>query len=108
MEENSKMGILGNEVIRRMLNIWGDSMDEVRRNVIDEYAVKIMTSGYTVEQARRIILSGLRGYEARVKRRREGGIPLYRTSEDSGATRAKKKLLGKSTWFKGGIGTGPL
>ena len=78
MEENSKMGILGNEVIRRMLNIWGDNMDEVRRNVIDEYAVKILTSGYSVEQARRIILGGLRGYEAKVKRRIEGG---YRYTE---------------------------
>ena len=30
--------------------------------------------------------------------------PLYRTSEESGSTRAKKKLLGKSSWFKGGGG----
>ena len=107
MEENAKMGILGNEVVRRMLNIVGDNMEGVRRDVIDEYAVKILTSGYSVEQTRRIILSGLRGYEAKVKRRMEGGIPLYRTSEDSGATRAKKRLLGKSTWFKGGIKRGP-
>ena len=37
----------------------------------------------------------------------EGGTPLYRTFEDSGATRAKKSFLGKSTWFKGGIKRGP-
>ena len=67
------------------------------------YAVKILTSGYSVEQTRRIILSGLRGYEAKVRRRTDEGVPLYRTSEDSGTSRAKKKILGKSTWFKGGI-----
>ena len=92
MEENSKIGILGNEVVRRMSNTWGEGMDEVRTLVIDNYAVKILTSGYSVEQTRKIILSGLRGYEAKVRR----------TSEDSGTSRAKKKILGKSTWFKGG------
>ena len=107
MEENSKIGILGNEVVWRMCNTWGEDMDEVRNEVIDNYAVKLQTSGYSVEQSRRIILSGLRGYEARVRRRTEEGLPLYRTSEDSGATRAKKKILGKSTWFKGGIRRGP-
>ena len=69
MEENSKIGILGNEVVRRMCNTWGEDMDEVRNEVIDNYAVKLQTSGYSVEQSRRIILSGLRGYEARVRRR---------------------------------------
>ena len=101
MEENSKIGILGNEVIRRMMNVWGEDT-RVRNKVIDEYAVKLLTSGYSIEQVRRIILSGLRGYEAKMKKRIEDGLPLYRTSEVSGATRTKKKLLGKSTWFKGG------
>ena len=107
MEENSKIGILGNEVVRRMFNTWGEGMDEVRTLVIDNYAVKILTSGYSVEQTRRIILSGLRGYEAKVRRRTDEGVPLYRTSKDSGTSRAKKKILGKSTWFKGGTKKGP-
>ena len=31
-----------------------------------------------------------------------GNTPLYRTAVESGASRMKKKILGKSTWFKGG------
>ena len=102
MEQNTKMSILGNEVMRRMMNIGGDVGDEVRRMTIDDFAVKIITSGYGVEQTRRIILGGIRGYEAKVRRRLEGNIPLYRTAEQSSSSRSKKKILGKSTWFKGG------
>ena len=49
---------------------------------------------------------GARGYEAKVKRREDEMAPLYRTVDESGVTRAKKKLFGKSTWFKGEGGGG--
>ena len=74
----------------------------MRTRVIDNYAVKLQTSGYSVEQTRKIILSGLRGYEAKVRRRTDEGVPLYRTSEDSGTTRAKKKILGSQPGSRGG------
>ena len=90
-----------------MFNTLGEGMDEVRTMVIDNYAVKILTSGYSLVQTRKIILSGLRGYEAKVRRRTDEGVPLYRTSEDSGTSRAKKKILGQSTWFKGRTKRGP-
>ena len=82
----------------------------VRWEVLDNYAVKLLTSGFSLEHTRRILLSGIRGYEAKVKRREDEMAPLYRTADESGVTRAKKKLLGKSTWFKsggGGKGTRP-
>ena len=51
-----------------MLSIWGEDMEDVRNSMIDNYAVKILTSGYSIEQTRRrMVLSGLRGYEARMK-----------------------------------------
>ena len=46
--------------------------------------------------------SGIRGYEGKIKRRLEQGVPIYRTAEESGNSRNRKKILGKSTWFKGG------
>ena len=73
---------------------------------MDKYAVKLLTSGFSLEQTRRVLLSGIRGYEAKVKRREDKMAPLYRTAEESGVTRTKKKLLCKSTWFKGGGGGG--
>ena len=43
-------------------------------------------------------------YEAKVKKRREEGVPMYRTAEESGKTRNSKKIMGRSSWFKGGNG----
>ena len=101
MEQNTLVGILANEVMRRMLNIGGETSTQARLDAVDGYAVKLLTSGFNIEQTRRIILSGLRGYERKVQRRKFEMTPLYRTSEDSVKSRARKKLLGKSTWFKG-------
>ena len=106
MEHNIKMGIMANEVIRRLLNMGGDIGTEERWEILDGYAVKLLNSGYTLETARRIILSGIRGYDAKVTRREQNGIPLYRTALESGKSRNRKKLMGKSTWFKKGGGEG--
>ena len=100
MEQNTKIGIMGNEVIRRLLNSGGAIGNNERWEALDGYAVKLLTSGYTLEVTRRIILSGIRGFEAKVKRREQGGIPLYRTAAESGKSRNRKKIIGKSTWFK--------
>ena len=106
MEQNTLVGILANEVMRRMLNIGGKTGNQARLEAVDNYAVKLLTSGFGIEQTRRIILSGLKGYEGKVQRRKLEMAPLYRTSEDSGKSRARKKLLGKSTWFKGNANGG--
>ena len=97
MEHNTKMGIMANEVIRRLLNMGGDIGKEEKWEALDGYAVKLLTSGYTLDVARRVILSGIRGFEAKVTRREQGGIPLYRTAEESGKSRNRKKIMGKST-----------
>ena len=102
MEHNVKVGILANEVIRRMLNIGGDIGEDVRLDVLDSFGTKLLTSGYSLAESRSIILSGVRGYEAKILRRRNEGSPLYRTAQESGWSRMQKKTVGKSTWFKGG------
>ena len=47
-------------------------------------------------------MNGIRGFKAKIKRLEQGGIPRYRTAEESGKNRSRKKIMGKSTWFKGG------
>ena len=76
MEQNTKVGILANETMRRMLNIGGEVGLNVRWEVLDNYAVKLLTSGFSLEHTRRILLSGIRGYEAKVKRREDEMAPL--------------------------------
>ena len=57
-------------------------------------------SQYSLEASRRIMVAGLRGYERiRAKAARTGGN-INRSEEEGAAGRYKKKLLGKSNWFK--------
>ena len=92
MEHNLKVGILANEVIRRMLNIGGEIEDDVRLDVLDSFAIKLLTSGYSVAESRRVILSGVRGYEAKVRRRLNEGSPLERLNKVGGLGLRKKPL----------------
>ena len=101
MEENPKVQIVSNEVIRRLLNTGREIPLKQKRGILDDFGGKLLASGYDTEQTRRIILGGIRGFESKVKRRELEGIPLYRTSEESGENRRRKKLVGKSSWFKG-------
>ena len=100
MQENQKIQSLTNEVIRRLLNTGGGVTNEVRRGILDKYGVKLLTSGYSIEQARRITLAGIRGFERKIERRKKEGKPLYRTAKESGESRRRKKLVGKSSWFR--------
>ena len=62
MNENTKYQILANEVIRRMLNTGESVGEELRRDIIDDFGRKILTSGFSLEKTRRVLLRGLRGY----------------------------------------------
>ena len=100
MGENMKYQSLSNEVIRRMLNNKQGSQEEEQINGIDEYGSKLLTSGFTLDQVRRIIVAGLKGYEGRLQRCKDGTRPLYRTAKESMGERRRGKLLAKSNWFK--------
>ena len=65
--------------------------------VVDMFAQKLLTSGYSQDQARRIILSGIRGWERRRIRARNEGRRVYRTAKQRAPGRSRRKVLGKST-----------
>ena len=100
MEENPKHKVLGNDLIRRFLNTEEKLLVGEAAQLIDDYSVKLLTSGYSKEQTVRIIVGGLRGYESRVRRCVGEGRSLYRTAAQSARSRLKKKLLGKTDWYK--------
>ena len=104
MEQNMKMGILSNEVIRRLFNSSENLDSQVVWETLDKYAIKLLTSGHSLAVTRRVILNGIRGFETKIKRLEQRGIPRYRTADESGKNRSRKKIMGKSTWFKGGGG----
>ena len=51
---------------------------------MDNYGVKLLTSGYSTEQSRRILLNGMKGYISKRKRRRLNGRKrIHNTAEKS-------------------------
>ena len=100
MPENSKVQIISNEMIRRLLNSGEDLQEEKYIEIVDSYAQKLVNSGYGINQVRRMLISGIRGYGGKVNRCKELGIDLRRTANKSQGARNIKKLTGRTTWFK--------
>ena len=62
LEENAKTRVLVNDLGHRFLNCGVDCSAETRAWVLDGYAKKLVSSGYGVDQVRRILVAGLRGF----------------------------------------------
>ena len=78
LDENSKVQILSNDLMRRLGNSDDRQGGAVKRRVVDQFSQKLLTSGYSITQSRRIILNGIRGWES--KRRRAKGR-LFKTAK---------------------------
>ena len=57
-------------------------------------------SGYGLRQIRRVMLSGIKGYEKMIRQERKGIRRVHRTAKESNKIKASKKLTGKSEWFR--------
>ena len=76
--------------------------------VIDNFGQKMLNSGHSLEDTRRNLVSGLKGWKNKVARCKSQGQPIHRTAKQSSGSRRIKKLVGKATWFleKKGDGRG--
>jgi hypothetical protein len=106
LAEDTKVSSLVQEVYRRMSNVSELVELEERLAVIDRFGQKMCNSGYGMEQTRRIIVSGLKGYEGRVRQQKDGGREIHEGAANSQNARYKKKLTGKVSWFKTSKKTG--
>ena len=101
MNENTKIQCLANDLVRRLLNTRAELPSMYREEVVNGYATKLLSSGYDREQVKRILLSGMRGYVAKKKRRQASGRRrIHDTAMESRGTRARKKLIGKTSWYR--------
>ena len=101
MEENAKIQTVSNDLVRRLCNT-GESLGAREKcRVVDSYAQKLSNSGYSLEQVRRILVNGIKGFEGRKLRCQREGRPLYRKAVQSQGARMRKKLLAKTSWYKG-------
>ena len=100
MAENPKMQCLSNDLVRRLLNTQEDLPSRFRAEVVDSYGVKLLTSGYSLDQTRKILVNGMKGYAAKVTRRKMVRRRIHLTASESAHGRRKKRLLGASSWYK--------
>ena len=73
---------------------------EVRDDIVDAFSAKLTRSGYSKQQVRTVIESGLKGYQNKLARCAKKGKMLHRQATSTAASRNRKKLLGKTNWFK--------
>ena len=100
MPENMKISSLSQEVVRRMVNT-GEMVCQADRNeILEKYISKLEISGYSKFQTSRILVAGLKGYEAKLSRARKEGRDIHIEARKSLAARARKKLTEKENWFK--------
>ena len=104
MPENMRVATLNQEVIRRMLNT-SERLDvKYRIEVVDNYALKLVNSGYDLEYTRKIIMGGLTGYERKLALSLDINNPkwkpLHQGAKYNTTGRRTKKMLAKTNWFK--------
>ena len=83
LEENSKNQILANDLVRRLGNNDVRQERKVVERVVDKFSKKLLTSGYSETQSRRIVINGIRGWEKRLMRSKAEKRNLFRTSKES-------------------------
>ena len=62
MNENCKIQVVSNDLVRRLQNTCETLGAEEYTKVVDQYARKLLTSGYSLEQCRRIIVAGIKNF----------------------------------------------
>ena len=94
--EDTKIQILSKDLIRRLKNSFEELGGGAKVEIVNNYAQKLLNSGYKGEQLHRIITNGIKGYEKKLRMCREQGRRLHRSSLDSQGARVKRKLLAKT------------
>ena len=86
--------------MRRMLNCSSHIPIVSRHEVINNFGQKMVNSGHTIQEVRRNLISGLKGWRSKFDRCKTTNQPVDRSARQSADSRCFKILTGKSTWFK--------
>ena len=99
--ENSMLQIVSNDLVRRLTYTMEQMGEQERNKVVDQYGQKLLNSGYSLEQTRHIWVNGIKGFEGKKRRCQLEGRKLFRKTKESMGARWKKKLVARSSWYKG-------
>ena len=103
--EGVRRATLNQEMVRRMLNTSEGVSSTKRLELVDGYAQKLVNSEYSVEEARKIIIGGLKGYERLLSLSKDITNPRWKPLHMAGSWNARNrrmaKLKSKNNWYKG-------
>ena len=105
ISENTKVGSLSQEVVRVLKNCSEDINNEARLEHLENFCVKMKTSGYNNQYTRKILFNGIKCYEgkltnSKLDKKHPRYKPLHLSKSFNAAGRMEKKLLAKADWFK--------
>jgi len=100
MSDRQKRVSLTQEVIRILRNTKKELPDCVKNDLLSEFSLRMMLSGYSENFRLEVISSGVAGYEKQLARAEAGTCPLYRPKGYMKEERRKKKLIKKRSWYK--------
>ena len=93
LPENSKIASLSQNVVRHIRNTSERLEVKDRVTVLNKFTQRMANSGYSKAQARRVIVFGLKGYEAARKRAEKSGVRMHRNVKAGAEGRNIRKLL---------------
>ena len=103
--EGVRRATLNQEMVRRMLNTSEEVNESDRLDIIDGYAQKLINSEYTIEETRKVIVGGLKGYERLLSLSQDKNNPRWKPLHMAGSwnsrNRRMAKLRSRDNWFKG-------
>ena len=102
LPSNQKRTILTQECLRRLLNTKFELGEEVRKEHLNNFMLKLKNSGYNTKYRTEILDSALLAYEKIVSEDKAGTKPMYRSRDWNKEEREQKKQYRKLNWFKTG------
>ena len=99
--QQQKIQVLSNELTRRLLNInRQENGQEEFDKIINQFTQEAKNSGYNINTTKEIVMSGIRGWKSRLKRKQDIGQEDYRSAKNTLQNRTRKKLLSRENWYK--------
>ena len=109
--ESTRRATINQELIRRLTNTSELVENEIRVEIVDKYAQKLINSEYSLKVTREFLIGGLKGYERLLSlskdRENPKWKPLHMSGSWNGRNRRVAKQLAKSSWYKGKVPVEP-
>ena len=94
-----KIQILSNELARRLGNVNKNNTNQQELNkIVEQLTQELKNSEYSQQTAREIVVSGLRCWQTRLRRKEIKGQEIYRPAHKTLRKRTYKKLMERETW----------